>query len=397
MRRFPLVALAVLLLVPAIARAEQTTTWDFRMLQVPGEWDVSGWATVKPDVPGLHIQSPVEGRMFREYTFPQSMETVRFVFLQAQTTDAMFLWRPRSATEPNVYVQLPFTLEPDQNGRAIAEFDMNAFPEWDGRIGRIGFALDANSDTYLQEISFGYWGLGEKLAEAWKSFWVFDEIHAYSINFLWGPLITLNPVGYSHLFTTLPPNGWSINRFLYVLLGLIAAATLLHWLIAGRRSRSVTLKPFGTFPLHTGLFLLCIGIAWVGYDLRMTAEQLSYVQKDWKTWITATPGERTLRDIGNLLDITLVSLPALKEQPRYGLLLPPGANVGPMVRYHTYPSLPAGPHDDLSAVKTWFVFERGDIVENTKGELVIDGKPLTPPGTVLRRFNERSFIFHTAP
>jgi hypothetical protein len=246
----------------------------------------------------------------------------------------------------------------------------------------------------LQTIQLQRWSLAEKIGEAWHSFWTFDNYRPYSINFLWGPLFTSNPVGRSQLFTTLPPKGWSANRLFLTILGVVALLLFLHWWLIAKRGQRPLLR---TLPAgisgHLVLFFMVFAALWLVLDLRMGMEFLRYVKTDYTAYIAKPAGEKLFRDHRNFEDVMQQSLPVLQQQPRYLFLGPSQTPFLARMRYFTFPSVPVEEGQNEQDVHTILVFERPDIAMDSQNRLTQDGQVMTSPGKILQRFSDQSFLF----
>jgi hypothetical protein len=390
-------AASALLALPAPTFAMQSTAWDFRGGQLPGKWDVSQTWSVNPSTDGLHITTNGDGRMLRAPLWGETIDTVTFSFLSARPTEALLLWHQPGQPEDTL-VQLPFTIDAGTQP-SLLTLDMGTYAAWNGHPDRLGFALPAGSDLTLQAIQLNHWSALEKTAEAWRAFWVMDKFHGYSINFLWGPLLTFNPVGRSELFTTLPPKGMSAIRVFYYAIGILGLLLLAHWAFItqrGRRPFLASSRLFGPQP-HLRLFVLVCAVAWVLFDARMGLELLSYAKADLDTYVRKPAGERTLRDHQNFEDIVMQSLPELRSRPVFLYLGPAGTPFAGRLRYFAYPSLPVTDAADLAKTDTVLVVARDDIAVDAQGRLTADGKPMTGTGKILKRFDDTSFLYRTDP
>lgn len=219
----------------------------------------------------------------------------------------------------------------------------------------------------------------EPVIEAGRSFWTFDEARPYSINFVWGPQISLHPEDLSRLYATLPPPYYSGTFALNILI----AVTLLLIIgigITGKTSRK-------TIVSGCSILFLC---TWAFIDLRMGSEFLSWVMTDHQTYITANPEQRTFRDRKQFYDFAEFTKPYLTDRASYVFFArQPWPYLGNM-RYLTYPSIPGidYAHDD-----TWVIYDRPDVILDAEGRLSTEGIAITEPGMIVGRFDESSFVF----
>ncbi len=389
---------AALCAVPAAAFAMQETVWDFRNRQLPGNWKISGVETPATLPEGMLIRAPSEdGSVITDVALPHPVDAISVTFLSDAQSEAMFLWHVRGTPEGTL-VQLPFILPAAQEDRPVT-INASAFAQWDPRADEIGFTLPKGSAVLLREIRFMHWNFFERAVEAARSFWKFDVYQPYSINFVWGPLLTFNPLGTQELFTTLPPRGRSANGIFYGLAALAGIALAGHWYArrhAGFESPLSRLR-IGHAAPELAAFFLCFGALWVLYDVRMGAEMLSYVHKDATTWITPASGNRTFRGYGNFNDVEELVRPALEGEKEYAFLAPPQSPFLAMMRYFSYPAVPVspdGPRDDL---RTWLVFAREDVTVDAEGRVTVSGTPVSKPGKIVQRFDDVSFLFQSEP
>ncbi|TSC58819.1 MAG: hypothetical protein Greene041619_365 [Candidatus Peregrinibacteria bacterium Greene0416_19] len=379
---FPL----LLLIVPAMTEAAEVTTWDFRNAQVPANFDAHG-ITATPGQDGLRLQTTDrEGAIFRDPQFGTPVDAVRLFFSHTMPLKAGLLWHQRGGAD--AFLQLPFPLA--GGGPETIGIDLSTVDNWDPLADRLGVALPAGSEVVLAGIEFISMGPLEKIAEAWRSFWTFDTELAYTINFLWGPLLTFNPVGRELLFTMQPTNGISANRVFYGLLALAAILLSFHYLWE-RRSGVRGLA--SGLPIQVGRFFIVFTIIWAVFDIRMGAEMLSYGVHDLRTFVLRPLGQKEFRNYQNFHDVLIRSLPLLR-QDRYAVLVPDRTPLANHVRYWTYPTQPLFPEEPMALARRWFVFRRPDIRVNDNGELVA-GDTVLARGSMLERFDETSFLFET--
>ncbi len=319
--------------------------------------------------------------MLADLLLTHPVEVVRLTFASPVERAAQFLWHRRD-DPPAMLTQLGFMI-PKGIGRG--DLNVDAYRQWDRQADAIGFIFPKGTDVLLQEIRFSHWTLGEQAMEVWKSFWRFDDYNPFNINFVWGPVITFNPVGTAELFTTLPPHGRSGMWIFYALLAAIGLALLLDRFWNGAR-------PIGYLPL----FLLCYGALWIVFDVRMGAEMLSYVKDDYDTYLSQPHGQRIFRTYLNFNDVMEVTAPWLEGVREFAVLR--GATpIMAMARYFGLPAVaiePDGPRPDLPV---WLIYHRDDVAVDREGRLTVNGIPWTAPGQIVQRFDTRSFLFRTNP
>lgn len=315
-----------------------------------------------------------------------------FIVIARSDTEAILVWHMRGDTPTNL-VQLPFTIPGGGQPREIP-VPVRQFPQWRS-ADSVGLALKAGSEITLQEIRLEYWNLLEKIREAWKTFWTFDTVTAYTINFLWGPLLTFTPFEREMLFLNSPPMAWSANRIYYGILLVTGVLCFVYWFIrlfvySNRRNESTNKRINGWKPLQ--IFFFVFAAVWLIMDLRMGLEFLSYVATDYKTYISKASGERTFRHYLNFHDVTERSLPELQKAPRF-VFVGPIENLLSYVRYRTYPSIPVFPDQDPAGVKVWLIFKRPDFSVNGSGTLLHGTNVIAKGGSIVERFDSESFLY----
>lgn len=389
---------ALLAIAPTTSLAMTETVWDFRKEPMPRtSWRFSGIDRPEKTPDGLRIRAPSQdGSLLSDLLLNHPAEVVSVTFASQAERAAMFVWHRRK--DPGeMLTQLGFIIP---QGVARNDFNVDFYRQWDRHADTIGFIFPMGTDVLLQEIRFARWTLGEKAVEIWKSFWIFDDYNPFSINFLWGPLITFNPVGTSELFTTLPPMGRSGMWIFYASAAVAVLAILADrfWNKARSPTRTLDLPPRtgGRRMKRFAIFFLCYGALWVIFDVRMGAEMLSYVKDDYDAYLSKPHGERTFRTYLNFNDVMEVTVPWLDGVREFALLR--GATpVSAMTRYFALPAVtvePAGPRPDLPV---WLVYHRDDTAVDGAGRLTVGGAPWTSPGRIVQRFDSRSFLFRTNP
>lgn len=379
MRRVLLVVIGFFCFLPLQARAEQVTVWDFRNSIIPGKWDVLSWDNLEPTAEGLHIRAVQDGRIVRAAALTHPVDMVSFLFTNAKPAKATILWRTKEMP-PDQLIQLPFSVLGDVGREERVDLDMTTVPEWDGRPEMLGFSLAAGTDITLQEIRMSHAGAMDRIVEGFRSFWTFDEYRPYSINFLWGPLLTYNSANRESLFENLPPRGRSAVILFYLVLAVAALVLTAHRLATARKGQQVAL-----------FFLIFLGL-WIMFDMRMGAETLSYAYTDYQSYIRKPRHERMLRTFLDFNGAAEAVLEEVKDE-RYGFIVPPGTLLPPMLRYYGYPRLPITNREPDRSLRYWFVFRENGASVNEQGELIVDGKALSGSGEIITRFGETSFLF----
>ncbi len=388
--------LTALFLLPTTAFAMQQTVWDFRGGQVPVKLKVAGLDAPTATAEGLHLTaSQQDGSLIAEMSLQDVPNVLSITLLTAHPTEAKVIWHRRDAPE-GVMTQLPIAIPASLNDSPI-NISMDTFPEWSTGADEIGFTFPKGADVVLRDIVFVHWNLLEQAEEAWRGFWTFDHYLPYSINFVWGPLLSRNPVATADLFSSLPPRARSANWIFYALL-LIAGIGLAGHRIARRWKASPSplmhLRIGNAAPELVAL-LLCFGALWIFYDIRMGLEMLQYAHTDYSTYISQEPGDRNFRSYLNFYAVEEQSQSATRGEKEYAFLQPQQMPFLSMMRYFTYPALPIAPESPRPDLHTWIVFARDDITVGADGRLTVNGNPLSQPGTIIKQFNDSSFLFQT--
>jgi hypothetical protein len=365
-----------LLLLPLSVAAMQQTTWNFRGGNVDSDWQISGFAAERLEA-GLHLTAQKEATMLAPIQLDHDVQIVSATFISARATEGKFLWHD-AGTEEGTFTQLPFVVP---GGGAAQTIDINteAYPQWSGRPQIVGFAMPEGADVVLVDMQFKEWNWVERAEEAMVSFWRFDRFTPYSINFVWGPLLTFNPVATAELFTTLPPRGASANTVFYVLMGLAGAAIVAHWFFReGKRN-------------HVALFFLCFAVLWGVYEIRMGLELLSYAKTDFETYLLQPEDTRTFRSYDFLTQFAQDAAEAAKGENTIAVVQR-GTPILAMLRYFAYPTVPQEVNG-ASDVKVWAILDRPDVSLSENWELIVNGQTVTARGKVLHRYDTGSFIF----
>ncbi|HVW66564.1 MAG TPA: hypothetical protein VHA78_02420 [Candidatus Peribacteraceae bacterium] len=380
--RLPLLALISLILVPA-AHAEQDTSWDFRdpSFQVTQQ----SLSSVTRGADGLHIQTNTDGFLFWQNPFVHPFDVMTLHVIQNKSaTDPGLIWHP-PGTPADATTQLFFHINADGNAQDIDVVPTDN-PLWSWQTDQFGIGFPAGSDIVIQSITFKQYSTWEKIAEAWKSFWTFDQFRPYSINFLWGPEFTFSPTARANLFTSLPPHGMSADRLFYSIIGIAVLIGLVFFFFSPTRREG----------LKTGTVIVCtVFIAiWILFDLRMGSEILSYAFTDIRTYVSPPANEKTFRTHGNFYTIAHAMLPTIEKYDHYVVFEPNDSPFYANLRYMSYPSIPMHPEQDTSKVHLWVVMDRRDVQIGADHRLADgNGKILTASGHVLQDFGNGTFLF----
>jgi len=368
------IIVSLLVAVPLTAHAMGTIEWNFEG-EVPGQWDVHMFTGVTPRDDGLYIPANEEGYIVTKTNFEHSPDAVALTFQTEKNIEAVLMWRdPSISTEG--YVTFPFIIE-GQSDTQMIDIDLSTSPVWKGFPTEFGIGFPKGSDVLLKKIEFFHWNRVEKLWHGFLSFWKFDIFRSHSINFLWGPWLTFNPIARADMHMMSPPLGTSGMWIFYALL---AVGGIICFV---KRKRKQTLT----------LFLLIFAGLWLFYDARMGTELLSYVRNDWRDTILKDVGERTLRAHHNILDVADLSIPTITKEPYYLFVGPKdSAYYFSEMRYRTYPVLPVQRGKYAELTKYGLIFGRNDVFFDKEG-LKVDGELVRPgEGTVIEQYDEYSAL-----
>jgi len=271
------------------------------------------------------------------------------------------------------------------------EIPLSNFPLWDPWTDIVGMRFAGTSDVVLQQVQLHGYSGPERLMTMVKSFFTLNEQFAYSINFIWGPILVDTPAGISHLYEGSPPMGWSVNRIFYGIL-LFTIAILLGWVVWSRMSHGTDVK-------RRAFIIFCTVFAglWILYDLRMNVEVSNYFVQDFQRFILPELGKKELRSYKNFHDALEQSLPTLLTRTGYSVLAPEPSPFRKMAATRTYPdSNPLFTDEDQKNASAYFVFYRPDVqvlangsLAQLKGEIV---EILSASGTV-KKFSNESYLY----
>jgi hypothetical protein len=285
-------------------------------------------------------------------------------------------------TPENEVVRLPISFAAS-TVPTTKRIDAGRYNEWIRRPDTIGLRLSKDSDIQIIQIRLIGWSLQEKIGNALQSYWTFDTMSPYSVNFLWGPIFTGSPIAREVLFTDLPPKGLYANIVWYVLLVLVGAAAIV-WTKIRKQRRQAAL-----------VFAIIAGSIWILSDIRMGTEIIAYALHDIASVNVDDPRDLRFRERASFPAFLQAVAPLVADRGRYVFLTQyPYPFLG-LMRYHTHPALPVGPEAAAEGVDTWVVFARGDIATNEAGQLTSEGKIVSPPGKMLLEFGPDTFVFRT--
>ncbi len=388
-----LLSIAIFLL-PTLAHAEEATTWDFQNAQIPGEWSVAQTLTATRQTDGLALYAQDAGNLTRTMDVGHPVQVIRIVAKAPRDTDVSLVWRTRELPAGSL-LNYHFLL-PASDAPTAIELDPSAFKEWDPHGDIVGIGLMPGSDITLVSLELRGWNTLEQMAEAWRSFWVFDAFSSHTINFLWGPLVSFNSYARAHLFATDPPVAISANRYFYYAFALAALLIAGWWLFQGRHRSLAQGSLFRRAPQIAALFTV-FAVLWLFYDTRMGLEFLSYASNDYTTWVRPPADQKVFRRYENIYRIVDAVVPRIMKEEHYGLLVPPNTNIYGVLKYRTYPVTPYEGDEDASAANVWVVIRRSDAHVDAQGRLTIGDKILSRPGRITQQFDNTSFLFDVLP
>ncbi|PIR48112.1 hypothetical protein COU80_06090 [Candidatus Peregrinibacteria bacterium CG10_big_fil_rev_8_21_14_0_10_55_24] len=379
-----LIALTLAVL-PAQAWAMRSTEWDFRGSTIPGKWSANSITNAAPSENGLVISTQEDGFLTRTFDVPHPVEAVVLTLETERPMESVILWTHTDPTKG--YVQLPFSVTSASGPQEIA-IDVSTSSHWNSRAGEFGIAFPAGAMLVLQSIRFEDWNWFENVYYALKTALTFDTFNAHSINFLWGPQMNSNPVAFAQMHQMDPPFGCSAN---WAILGFLLLAGGGCFLFARHHPRFPAITVIGTL----------LAVSWVLYDARMGLEVLSYVGKDWRTYVLEEPGSRRLRTMDDYYDAIQESAPLLQEQPLYLYVGPPNISyLYALLRYTTYPSLPLRPADwspDQPGRGFIYMQFNKDDVQLLEHQLLINGTVVSSSGTLLDVVTPNSYLVRMNP
>lgn len=366
-------------LLPAAAFALQSRTYDVSSGALGMEWKTSGGISAEKTPAGLILRTgSVTGTVLTD-AVPSFFPEAATVVLSAESPGTMYFTWSRAADPAHLFtVTIPFGTADE----IPLSFSLRRNRAWKSDLLSFGITLPPNTAVMIHGIDFLRWSYAERLAFMAKSFFVFDEYRPYSINFVWGPLFAMNAIEAGNLYQALPPQQLyamvPLNLLLVTGLILITAWHLRKSPVGAKKRRIVT---------QGMVFIL---IFWIAMDLRMGSEFLSWVIHDHQSYISAPAATREFRDRGRFYDFGTYASGLVSDRDTYVFLAQQQWPYLGNMRYLTYPAIPGF---DIEQDDTWVIYDRPDIGVNAGGQIAIDGEPLTPPGRILGRFDETSFVF----
>lgn len=379
MKKYGLLLLAILF-VPLSANAKTETTWDFNNPDTLSAWDGKGISAFNMTEDGLILQATEQAHMTRPISLGHDIQEVYLRYRSERHTEARLLWHQKGAAA-NAYVELPFMMERAVEPKEIW-FDVTNYSQWDPQTDRIGILLPPGSKVELQKMVFAEYSLFDKIWIGLKSLAKPDAYRAWSINFLWGPRLGTTEAERMNLFMQKPPRGLSVNVILYVICGL-----LLGWFLLKMHRKILTRQ------LATVGFLLCFGVLWIGYDLRMGAELIGYAVDDAQSYWFAEPSERTFRERDDFNAFVEEIAPKLKKHDYYTFMTPNMQTLSSIIRYSTFPSLPVSIQNANANVTAGVFLREPDLDQNIAKQIVRRGLPISPPGEITVKRAPHTFLF----
>ncbi len=375
-----LIALFVFAVVPTTVEA-RTTTWEFE-----NQRKVEGWTTNNLNIQlipeGLSISAEQNGQMYRGGGVGHFSDSVSITYASPTGVDGVLFWHMPGQPAKEAY-QIPLKLDPTQSLQTIV-LDLSRIKEWSPKADSVGIVVNGGAQLLLQRMVFSGPSVMDSVIYPVQSFFQFDNIHAYTINFLWGPMMVYSEEQVEKVYTKIPPLGDSWNEAWYWLIALVVLGAFVI-----RYFRHVSV---------VATTLLVVSCIWIINDVRMGSEFIGFALHDVEHWWNRPLESKTYRDRGSFSAFTEILTPLTEGEPAYVLLASqPWPYLGSL-RYHTYPSNPLFLNENtdvstLSDKRIWAVYQRNDITVSDDGRLMLDSSPISPPGKVIVPFEPNSFIF----
>src|SRR3989344_4390175 len=215
---------ATLLFVPSLCAAESVTTWNMMNQDKVEGWKATNITSVQLTPGGLAISTQTRGQLVKAAKIRHDVDSISITYASAAGAQGVFFWHAKGMPPTEAY-QIPIAFRPSATSEQLV-LDMSRVREWDtAKLDSLGFALDAGSQITLQSVELSGPGLLDKIVYPAKSFFLFDNMQAYSINFLWGPLMTYGEEQMQRLYSQVPPLGKSSNPVFYAVIFLALIAT----------------------------------------------------------------------------------------------------------------------------------------------------------------------------
>ncbi len=371
----------LLAMTPSLSHAETTMTWDFRKPEAVMP-EVDGLMSVEKTTEGLHIHTLQDGLIgWRNASLPKT-DAVYVYMKNSRPAEAAFMWQPKNAA-PGDLLQLFFT-SPKTDAFERVTIVPSEYDQWTEKTPVVAFGFPAGTDLVIQKIEWKTWGAGEKALTGLRSMVAFDMMSQRSINFLWGPLFTMNQATLDRLYDGQPPRGVSALRIAYGVL--IGALVLAGTFVLMERKRRAVLT-----------IAAAVAGLWLLLDVRMGAELLGYAMTDIHSYVLATPDIADLRTIDDATLLTDRALDSLGDADIDSMVLlePAGERFVANVRLRAYP-LEVIAYADTSprqGKKAWLVLHRPDITAENGMVSTDTGRALSSAGKILEEFGDDSFLF----
>ncbi len=368
------------LLLPASAFAMQSQFFDFGAGQINATWEGKGPIQMKQTPNGVLLQTTGTGLFLTDTDLSVSPQ-MGSVTISSESPEGVYLvW---------IYKDDPSTFNHNlglrlRAGANIATpFSLSEVQSWNDSSKYFGLLLLPNTTVLLHQIRFDELNAAERFLEIVRSFWTFDGMRTYSINFLWGPHIAENPVARQDLFAYVPPQTPSATAVMYVFL--IVTLVLITAFAAIQKTETAKRRA-----IMLGSFLLLS--VWILFDLRMGSEFLASMVYDARSYILSSEQDRTFRDRDRFYDFADFAKLYVADRESYVFLAEQQWPYLGNMRYLTYPSIPGIAYDRDD---TWVIYHRSDVSIDESGQLTVDSEPVTNPGKIIGRFDDTSFVFRT--
>ncbi len=372
--------------MPVLASAMQTETWQMDKQQlIDGEWNFTGDLQIAHTRNSLQVTTgPEGGSLRRPIKNKFSFSVISVSYSSTFGSDTKIIWKNENLTDKNFYLA-PATYFPVAKRQEKIKFSLDRYKVWNGRPTLIGFRFPPNTKITINEIELVGWNLPERIVEMAKSFWTMDDFRSYSINFIWGPRLTYNPIARQEIFQAQPPPADSANKLFYILF-LITALTFIILVRLGRIYKKSAIS----------YLLIFVAAGWIFYDFRMGVEFFNYLKTDYNSYYSKELGERTFRDRLFFYDFAEDISKITKEKEEFIFLAKNNWPYLGIMRYYAYPVRPVDSFDgNANKVDTWIVYRRPDI-QIIKNQLVTeDGTVLSPEGSLIHEYEKGTFIFQS--
>ncbi len=380
-----------LLLLPQFSSAAGISyeEWGFKEAEDIRAWDFQGMETAHLSPEGLVFDIETQATMFRD--LPDGFH---------DSVDAIELSYDPTGLEEVTLLLLSF----DDSGDIARRFRLGFLVTRNGPVRqyvpldlyrkdikgteKLAVVFRGNAQNVsFQSVRFIRYGIFEKIGAMWESFWNLQPFEPFTINILHGPTIstdagpTIGMAEWQHILARSVNAyflvGLSLFGFLLLFIGLYRTEKRGEEWNAVRRS-------------SLALFLGAILGVWLFYDFRMGTEFLRNVIRDHHSFIAAPASQKKFRDLGRFPEFVKFARPYLINVDGYEVFFHERWPYFGMLRYETYPAKP-NPNDPQ--FDTWVIYDRTDMAVDAEGRLLLSGKPITQPGEILGRFDDRSFIF----